>query len=201
MSIRTIVFDFGNVLGFFSHRRAAEQLAVYADGLDADAIQSLLLDEQLEDDYERGVLSSTSFRALVRERCRLTCDDGQFDTAYADMFSPNAETCELIPALKSRHRLLLLSNTTELHSRWFLKQFAAVLAHFDGVVLSHEVGVRKPHRRVYDHCLALADCSASECLFIDDLHANIEAARACGWQGHLYRPGGDLVRMQVARAA
>jgi len=27
MSITTVVFDFGNVLGFFSHRQAAEQPA------------------------------------------------------------------------------------------------------------------------------------------------------------------------------
>ena len=31
MNLSTIVFDFGNVLGFFSHRRAAEQLAAYTD--------------------------------------------------------------------------------------------------------------------------------------------------------------------------
>src|SRR5438093_1533715 len=86
MGIRTIVFDFGNVLGFFNPRRAAEQLAAYADGLDADAILPLLLDEQLEDEYERGVLDSAAFWVLMRERCRLTCDDAGFDTAYADMF-------------------------------------------------------------------------------------------------------------------
>jgi FMN phosphatase YigB (HAD superfamily) len=29
---------------------------------------------------------------------------------------------------------------------------------------------------------------------VDDLPANIEAARACGWQGIVYRPGLDLRR-------
>ena len=41
-------------------------------------------------------------------------------------------------------RLLLLSNTNEMHSRQFLAQFADTLAHFDHVVLSHQVGVRTP---------------------------------------------------------
>ena len=194
MGIRTIVFDFGNVLGFFSHRRAAEQLAAYGAAGSADAIQSYLFNGQLEDDFESGLLDSAAFRALVRDRCRLTCDDAQFDTAYADMFVPNSETCELLPELRKRYRLVLLSNTTVLHSRWFLRQFADVVANFHGVVLSHEVGVRKPHPRIYEHCLALADCQASECLFVDDLPVNIEAARACGWQGIVYAPGGACVR-------
>src|ERR1700722_9620987 len=106
MGIRTIVFDFGNVLGFFSHRRAAEQLAAY--GSDADAIQSFLFGGRLEDDFEAGLFDSAAFRAQVRQNCRLTCDDAQFDVAYADMFTRNPETCNLVPLLKGRYRLLLL---------------------------------------------------------------------------------------------
>ena len=38
MSIQTIVFDFGNVFGFFSHQKAAEQLAAYASASTADVM-------------------------------------------------------------------------------------------------------------------------------------------------------------------
>jgi HAD superfamily hydrolase (TIGR01549 family) len=193
MGTRAIVFDFGNVIGFFDHRRAAKQLAAYGDG-GADVIQSFLFNGRLEDDYERGAIDSVAFRALVRERCRLACDDTQFDAAYADMFWPNPETCDLLPRLRERYRLLLLSNTTELHSRWFRRQFEEYLAHFHGLVLSHEIRARKPERRVYEHCVALAGCAASECLFVDDIAANVEGARACGLQGLVYWPGGEFVR-------
>ena len=189
MTIRAIVFDFGNVIGFFSHRRAAEQLAAYGDAGSAAALQALLFSGWLEDDYERGTIDSAAFRALVRERCRLVCDNAQFDSAYADMFWPNPETCDLLPRLRERYRLLLLSNTTELHSRWFRRQFEEFLAHFHFLVFSHEIGMRKPEPRVYDHCVALAGCAAAECLFIDDIAANVDGARACGLPGLLYRPG------------
>ncbi len=148
---------------------------------------------RLEDHYERGAIDSATFRALVRERCRLVCDDAQFDAAYADMFWPNPETCDLLPRLRGRYRLLLLSNTTELHSRWFRRQFEEFLAHFHGLVLSHEIGARKPERRVYEHCVALTGCTASECLFVDDIAANVEGARSCGLQGLVYRPAGEFV--------
>jgi len=191
MNIRTIVFDFGNVLGFFSHRQAAEQLAAYSP-LSADDILTLYLDRRLEDDFESGRISLPDLRTRVRQSCEVTCSDEQLDAAIADMFTPNAEVCALVPAFKPRYRLLLLSNTNELHAIQFRRQFADTLAHFDGLILSHEVGLRKPCADIYTHCHKLADCEPSQCLFIDDLSANIEAARACGWQGIVYHPGLDL---------
>jgi HAD superfamily hydrolase (TIGR01509 family) len=193
MNITTIVFDFGNVLGFFSHRKAAEQLAVYSP-LSADDILHRYLDPQLEEDFESGRLSLPEFRELVRQRCRVTCSDAQLDLAIADMFTPNDEVCALVPALKPRYRLVLLSNTNELHAIHFRRQFADTLAHFDALVLSHEVGMRKPCADIYAHCHNLAGSTPRQCLFIDDLPANVEAARACGWHGIVYHRGLDLRR-------
>jgi HAD superfamily hydrolase (TIGR01509 family) len=194
MNITTIVFDFGNVLGFFSHRKAAEQLAVYSPLSADDILNRYLLDRELEEEFESGRMSLPEFRALVRQRCRVTCSDDQLDLAIADMFTPNEEVCALVPALKSRYRLVLLSNTNELHSVHFRRQFADTLAHFDALILSHEVGLRKPCADIYAHCNKLAGSTPRQCLFIDDLPANVEAARVCGWQGIVYHRGLDLGR-------
>jgi putative hydrolase of the HAD superfamily len=191
MAIRTLVFDFGNVVGFFSHRKAAEQLAAYSS-LDSDALLAFLAAGDLEDDYESGRLSTAALMAAVRAGCRLTCTDDQFRVAFADMFEPNPEVCALVPRLKPAHRLLLLSNTNELHCDHFSRQFADTLRWFDALVFSHKVGLRKPHPDIYAHCVGLAGCQPGECLFIDDLPANVAAARACGWQGLVYRRGEDL---------
>jgi HAD superfamily hydrolase (TIGR01509 family) len=187
----TLVFDFGNVLGFFSHRKAAEQLAVYSP-LSAEAILRRYLDPRLEEDFESGRLSLPAFRELVRQRCQVTCDDAQLDLAIADMFTPNKAVCGLIPLLHRRYRLVLLSNTNELHALHFRRQFADTLAHFDVLVLSHEVGLRKPCPDIYLHCQKLVHAAPQQCMFIDDLPDNIEAARTCGWRGIVYRRGLDL---------
>jgi FMN phosphatase YigB (HAD superfamily) len=193
MNITTIVFDFGNVLGFFSHRRAAEQLAAYTD-MSAEDILRILFANDLEDDYESGRLSTAELRAILRDRFRLVCTDEEFDLAVGNMFTPNGEVCSLVPVLKPRYRLVLLSNTNDIHARYFRRQFADTLDLFDSLVLSYEVGLRKPHPDIYAHCHRLACCPPAQCLFIDDLAANVEAARACGWQGIVYHPGLDLRR-------
>lgn len=100
--------------------------------------------------------------------------------------------CELVPQLRGRYRLLLGSNTTELHSRRFRQQFADVLSHLDALVLSYEIGARKPKAAFFEHCRRVAGCAPQECLFIDDLEANIAGARACGLQGIVYRSNANL---------
>ncbi len=194
MGISTVVFDFGNVLGFFSHRRAATQLAAYSRTASADDFQALLFNGQLEDDYEAGRLSTTALLALLRDQFALSGTDEQLGLALADMFAPNVEVCALVPLLKRRYRLMLLSNTNDLHYRQFRRQFAHVLDLFDTIVVSHEVGWRKPAPEIYRHAQRLAGCPADECLFIDDLPANVAAARACGWHGIVYERGENLRR-------
>jgi HAD superfamily hydrolase (TIGR01509 family) len=147
---------------------------------------------QLEDDFESARLTAREFRDHVRGRFGLVCDDPQFDAAYSDMFTPNAAVAGLAALLARRRRVLLLSNTDELHARQFRRQFAEELAPFHALVLSYEVGLRKPDPRLYEHCRRVADSPAAASLLIDDLPANVEAARAAGWRGIVYRRGDDL---------
>ena len=50
MTIRTLIFDFGNVVGHFSHRRAFDRLLA-GSPLTFEAVQGRVLGGSLEDDY------------------------------------------------------------------------------------------------------------------------------------------------------
>ncbi|QFY06429.1 HAD-IA family hydrolase [Nonomuraea phyllanthi] len=54
---------------------------------------------------------------------------------------------------------------------------------FDAVVISGEVGMRKPEPRIFHHALGQIGLPGEECVFIDDIEANILAARALGIAG------------------
>jgi putative hydrolase of the HAD superfamily len=58
---------------------------------------------------------------------------------------------------------------------------------FDAVVISGEVGMRKPEPRIFQHVLRLIDLSADECVFVDDLPHNVTAAVRLGFVGVLHR--------------
>jgi putative hydrolase of the HAD superfamily len=197
MGTRAVVFDFGNVIAFFSHRRSAEQVARHTD-MAPEAVEAYLYGGRLMEDYETGRITTPVFIGTARQTCRLRCTDEEFDVAYSDMFWPNDPVCALVPRLAGRWRLLLVSNTNDLHHRWFHRHFAETLGYFDALVLSHEVGARKPDRRIFEEARRRAGCAAEECLFIDDLPTNVEGARACGWRGLVYRPGDGLARELAA---
>jgi putative hydrolase of the HAD superfamily len=58
---------------------------------------------------------------------------------------------------------------------------------FDAVVISGEVGMRKPEPRIFEHVLQLIDLPANECVFVDDLPHNVTAAVELGFVGVLHR--------------
>jgi epoxide hydrolase-like predicted phosphatase len=54
---------------------------------------------------------------------------------------------------------------------------------FDAVVISGEVGMRKPEHRIYQHTLALLSAPAETSVFVDDLKPNVMAAEELGMGG------------------
>ena len=54
---------------------------------------------------------------------------------------------------------------------------------FDAVVISGEVGMRKPEPRIFRHAAALLDVEPEHCVFVDDVEANVKAAIECGMTG------------------
>lgn len=54
---------------------------------------------------------------------------------------------------------------------------------FDAVVISHEVGMRKPEARIFAHTAQILGVPPADCVFIDDIAANIAAAEAAGMTG------------------
>jgi putative hydrolase of the HAD superfamily len=191
MSIRAVIFDFGMVVGYFNHHLASAALARFGQRTEAD-IYEACFHGPLEDDFEAGRIGAAEFLAQLRRRCALTGSDDELGKAYSDIFWPNDDVIALIPSLKPRYRLLLGSNTSVLHANRFREQFAEALRPFDALVLSFEIGVRKPAGRFYEVCVEKAGCAPSECVFIDDMPANIAGAQALGLHGILYCGIDDL---------
>jgi HAD superfamily hydrolase (TIGR01509 family) len=189
--MQAIIFDFGNVVAFFDHYRTLNRLAAYTH-VPLERIYADIYQGELEDAFERGALTPPQFLKRMIELACLRCDEQFLSDAIADIFWANPEVCELIPKLKKRHRIVLGSNTNVIHSNHFREQFADLLSHFDGLVLSHDIGVRKPKPAFFQECRRLANAPADQCLFIDDLPANIESAKEAGLHGILYKPGNDL---------
>jgi epoxide hydrolase-like predicted phosphatase len=87
---------------------------------------------------------------------------------------------QMIRDLRGRGvRTALLSNSWG--ADWYPRDDFPEL--FDAVVISGEVGMRKPEPRIFRHAAALLDLEPGHCVFVDDVAANVEAAIGCGMTG------------------
>lgn len=129
--------------------------------------------------YESGRISTKGFLAELNRYLDATISLEQFKQLWNATFHENEEMAVLLTNLKEQRPLYLLSNTNEIHFEHLESKFH-VTRHFTEVILSYRVGCSKPEEDIYHEVLRRSGKNAERCLFVDDLEANVEAARAIG---------------------
>jgi len=176
---QALLFDLGDViigLDFPKAYEAAAKLSPFS----VDEMPRVISRAKLAGPYERGEISNKQFHRRFCEALEMSLDYDRFEHLWGDMFQ--LETLlpdELFKELARNYRLLLLSNTNDIHFR-FIRERYPVLRHFDDFVLSYEVGVMKPDAGIYAEAVRRAGAAAAECFFVDDKQVNVDAARKAG---------------------
>ncbi len=90
---------------------------------------------------------------------------------------------EFIPVVREVHKKFhtaVLSNDLSDWSK-FLREKYGLNSLFDVVVISGDVGCRKPDRRIFEILLQKLDAPAHDCVFIDDKRINLATALDLGF--------------------
>ncbi|HXE30255.1 MAG TPA: HAD-IA family hydrolase [Terriglobales bacterium] len=186
MPFRTIIFDLGRTLVPFSFDPLRPRLAPCME-----QAQPLLLRA------ETGELGPRDFQ---RAMCALTgVPPAEFPPWWNSIFG----AAWLIPPgwirrLLASRRVGLLSNTNALHYEFLLRE-RPLLRDFAFRIASHEAGAAKPDPRIYAAAEAAAQCGPHEILYLDDIPAFVEAARARGWQAEVFTGSAPLAASLEAR--
>ncbi|MEX1059185.1 MAG: HAD-IA family hydrolase [Candidatus Saccharimonadales bacterium] len=87
--------------------------------------------------------------------------------------------------LKPKYKIGIISNAV---SDWIAEILEAEdVKLFDDIVISYKVGINKPNPTIYQISLKNLGVMPEETVFIDDIEAYCEAARAVGMQAILYQ--------------
>lgn len=185
MTIKTVYFDLGNVLVFFSLPQMFAQLG-HCTGLPPIQIKQLLFETELQELYEKGLIDTTYlYRALLKQSPR-PFSLHEFMVSFATIFTPNTDLWPVIESLKKNNiRLILLSNTSECHFNYAYSHYP-ILHSFDHKILSFEVGTWKPDPLIFKKALHHAQCRPEECFYTDDIPAFIASARKTGLPGEIF---------------
>jgi putative hydrolase of the HAD superfamily len=97
---------------------------------------------------------------------------------------------ELLEYLRPKYRLYILSNGfKELQSRKM--QTAGIDKYFDALILSEDIGVNKPHRKLYEHAMQRTASKPEESIMIGDMFdTDIVGAANFGIDSIYYNPKG-----------
>ena len=177
--IKTFIFDLGNVIVSFNHDKIVEKLQCVCRQ-SSDEIFAQAISSKFVQDYNLGKISSAEFFDSVNRGLELEMDFADFPQIWNCTFALEPIIPErIIKKLSESYRLLVLSDTNELHFD-FIKENFPILDYFDDFVLSHKVGVVKPSEEIFRRVIERAECLPEECIFIDDVEKNVEGAKRFG---------------------
>ncbi len=193
-SIDNILFDLGKVLLNFNNdnaknyfkRLGVENYEVHVIELHAQNVFNKL---------EKGELSAEQFIKEISKKLNGLVSDTEIQNAWNSILMDyRTESMKHLEKLKKRYSLYLLSNTNILHHEQFNSllfnqlQVTSLDSYFTKAYYSHQTGMRKPDKKIYEFVLNDAGIKAERTLFIDDLPENIATAQMLGFQTHLLLP-------------
>ncbi len=195
--LKAIIFDVGGVL-IRTHDWSGRQKWAARLGLAADEFEDFVFNGIADRQAQLGQMSSAEhWQGLARH---FGLADGDIAQLRRDFFAGDLLDEGLVDYIKrlrrAGYRTGLLSNAPD-NARRLLTEDYPIIDHFDGVIISAEVGVMKPAPQIYQLAAASVGVAAVEALFVDDMPANVAGARAIGMAAlHFNDPA--LARTQLA---
>ncbi len=196
--IRHILFDMGNVLLHFDRRLFLDRLDI------AEEEKQLLLREVFLSvewvQMDRGTLDEPEAEAAMCARLprHLHRAVHSLVSQWDQPMLSIAGMADLIRELKQKgYGIYLLSNASRRQREYWPR--VAGSECFDGTLISAEEGVMKPHPEIYQRMLGRFGLKAEECVFIDDVPANIEGGLVCGMAGIVFH--GDVSALRSSLRA
>lgn len=189
--IKSVISDLGRVIIFFDNDIFIKKIAEYTP-LSEEVITARIYENMdLLQLFDTGKVTPAQFYSRAKNLLETHIDQVTFYSFYNDVFSLNPAVLGILKSLRPRLRLVLCSNTDVERFGFIRSEFPEVFI-FDDYVLSYEVGVMKPHPRIYEVAIKKAAAKAQESVFIDDREENVAAAREMGLQTILFAPTTDL---------
>ena len=186
-----VVFDFGAVL--FTWQPAHIVADVFPErassAADAKQLAHALFGHTDWHNFDRGLMEMEAVISRSAKRLKLDADRlGGLVRGIGERLQPMQESLAVLHGLQARRTqgdgvtgLYFLSNMPAPYARE-LEQKHAFLRQFDGGIFSGDVLCSKPDPGIYSLLQSRYALAPGRTVFIDDLKANVDAAKALGWK-------------------
>lgn len=191
--IEVVYLDLGKVLIDFDYAMAGQRILEISP-LPLSKIAKILSEPKLLFEFETGKLSAIEYYKIICEALEIQIPLDEFRILWGSMFLPEPLVSEeFLQNLKRKHRLILLSNTNEIHFEYLVERFP-ILNLIEERLLSYRVGYMKPDPQIFQLAIEKAGKVPEKIFFADDRLENVEGARAAGIQAIQFKSEKQLRR-------
>ena len=191
MSIKAVVFDYGQVICLPQDPAAIDRLAELA-GVERNKFEPCLWG--LRGEYDLGIIDSKEYfkKILSSLGVKYKADEEKIveEMIEVDLGSwknINPMTVKLMEDVKKAgYTLGILSNMPHDFLDWARKN-VAVFALPHKSLFSCEVNLAKPDTAIYQKLLSMLEINSSELVFFDDNEENVKSARDLGIEAFLWK--------------
>lgn len=175
------IFDLGNVVVDIDFNRVLGVWSDYSRVPLANLQSKFTIGESFHL-HERGDISDQHFAQRLSHELDMALSYEQFAAGWQAIFvGLRKETLAVMQALRQQgHRVVVLSNTNQLHCEFWPNEYPEVAQSVDKIYLSQQMGMRKPDAEIYLKLLEEEGFSAENTVFFDDNEENINSARQLG---------------------
>jgi len=196
MTIKAIIFDLGGVIVDLDFSNFYNRIITLSP-LNKPQTPIMLEFFRQSDLYHKGNMSDDEFYQLVCELLQVCALNQQefFNAFNSIIFQPIPEAINLLKRLKemNKYKLIALSNLNSSHWDYLLDRKWGFIDYFDELILSHEVHMTKPQKKIFQYAIEKAGCKPEEILFIDDGLNNVVSAKQLGIVGIHFTTVEDLL--------
>jgi putative hydrolase of the HAD superfamily len=183
--VKAIVLDLGNVLINFDWGIAESNLDRIENNLGEKSREYFKRHPELIMFFEKGRISDIEFLERCKLELGMKCDNEDLAKIFSEIFIPNQELLDILPKLKQKVELYILSNTNSMHRKYGWGNYK-FLRDFKRMFLSYEIGYVKPEKEIFKYVESKLDCDKNEFVYIDDIADHIIAAKNLGWNAIHY---------------
>ncbi|MCR5262987.1 MAG: HAD family phosphatase [Clostridiales bacterium] len=194
--MKNIIFDMGNVLIKWAPAHFIEREGISDPG-DAGLLMSAIYRSPEWPMLDRGDIDEPDMERIALERlpARLHKAAKRLISAWNDPIEPVDGMEDFVRECKAAGMgIYLLSNASRRQSEYWPNVPASEC--FDGRVISAIDGFMKPDIGIYELLLNRYGLEAGDCLFVDDVKANVDGAEAAGMKGFVF--SGDVGELRRA---
>jgi glucose-1-phosphatase len=195
--IRNIIFDLGNVLISF---RPSEYLDSknYPNDLKSVILTDIFRSSEWKMLDNGEITTQEAIDSIALKSSLKRPEIARIFDLRTELMFPLDNNVKMLPGLRKRgYSLYFLSNfPIDIFDK--VKEGLSFFSHFNGGLISAEVRASKPAALIYKILIDKYALKPEECLFVDDIEANVDTAESLGMKG-LVTYGSPEISSEIER--